>query len=423
MHQGTLALRVLLLLACGVLTADPLSAANWGRFRGPNGTGIAEDTNIPIQFTDKDYIWKAAVPGTGHGSPIVWGDKIFLQSSAADAKSRMMICVSTKDGSILWNRSVPGDFAKTNGRNNLASSTAATDGERVYGYFWDGKNIAIHAFDFSGNPVWKFDLGPWAGNHGAGASPMVHDGIVYLLNDQGSEFGDPGAKSEVVAIDAKSGKLAWKVVRKPARACYATPMIVQDSTGTQLLISTTAGLAGYDPKDGKEIWHWDWVFDRMALRTVGSPVVGSGLVFAGSGDGSGARHMVAVKLGGKGDVSKTALAWEEKKSLPYVPSMLYYQDHLYTVNDKGIGGCYDAKTGKERWNQRLGAAFTASPVLINGNIYAIAEDGSVVVYAAAPAFKKLGESRIPEPVSASPAVADGRLYIRGKTTLYCIGKK
>lgn len=423
MRQGNLALRLLLLVACGILAADSLNAANWARFRGPNGTGVADDKDIPIQFTDKDFVWKAAIPGIGHGSPVVWGNKLFLQSSTPDGKNRMMICVDTTNGNILWNRQIPGASAKTNGRNNLASSTAATDGERVYGYFWDGKNIAIHAFDYSGNPVWQYDLGPWAGNHGAGASPMVHDGLVYILNDQGSEFGDPGAKSEVVAIDAKTGKEAWKVKRKAFRACYTTPMIVEDSGGPQLLISTTEGLAGYEPKTGKEIWHWNWVFDRMQLRTVGGPVVGNGLAFAGSGDGSGARHMVAVKLGGKGDVSKTALAWEEKKSLPYVPCMLYHADHLYTVNDKGIGGCYDAKTGKERWNQRLGAAFTASPVLINGNIYAIAEDGTVVVVAAAPAFKKLAESRLPEPVSASPAVADGRLYVRGKTTLYCIGKK
>lgn len=423
MRPANLFLGVLFLMACGLLTADPLGAANWERFRGPNGVGVVEDPGIPIQFTDKDFVWKTAIPGVGNGSPIVWGDKLFLQAASADGKSRMMICIGTKDGNILWNRILPGNTAKTNARGSLASSTPATDGERVYAYFWDGKNIAVHAWDFSGNPLWKYDLGAWTGNHGPGASLVVYDGKVFLLDDQGTEFGDKGAKSEVVAIDAKSGKLAWKMVRKPNRACYATPMIVQESTGPQLLIATTEGLAGYDPKDGKEIWHWDWKFDRMALRTVGSPVIGSGLAFVGSGDGSGARHMVAVKLGGKGDITKSGLAWEEKKSLPYVPSMLFHKDHLYTINDKGIAGCYDAKSGKELWNQRIGAAFTASPVLINGNIYAIGEDGSVVVIAAEPKFKKLGESRLTEPVSASPAVADGRLYVRGKNTLYAIGKK
>jgi outer membrane protein assembly factor BamB len=244
------------------------------------------------------------------------------------------------------------------------------------------------------------------------------------LNDQGSEFGDPGAKSELIALEAKTGKVAWKAQRKPFRACYAVPFLVEKSEGgKELIVATTGGLSGYDPKDGKEIWHWDWVFSGMPLRTVGSPIAGDGLVFASSGDGSGARHMVAVRLGGKGDVTKTHLAWEEKKSLPYVPCMLYSQGHLYTVNDKGIAGCYVGQTGKEVWNDRLAQAFTASPVLIDGKIYAISEDGMVYVYAAATSFKVLAKNPLGEPVYASPAVADNRLFIRGKTSLYCIGKK
>jgi outer membrane protein assembly factor BamB len=252
---------------------------------------------------------------------------------------------------------------------------------------------------------------------------MVYGDKVYLLNDQGSEFDDPGAKSEVVALESKTGKLAWKVQRKPFRACYATPFLVEKSGGTELIVSTTGGLTGYDPGTGKEIWNWNWVFDGMALRTVGSPVVGDGLVFAGSGDGSGARHMVAVKLGGKGDVSKTHLAWEEKKSLPYVPCMLFFGGNLYTVNDRGVAGCYVAQTGKEIWTERLGGGFSASPVLIDGKIFAVAEDGSVYVFPAAPTFKLLAKNSVGEPVYASPAVADNRLFIRSRTTLFCIGKK
>jgi outer membrane protein assembly factor BamB len=421
MRPGNLSLRLLLFLACAFLTIGPLDAANWARFRGPNGTGIADDKEIPVAWTAKNILWKVALPGTGNSSPIVWGDKVFVQSG--DGKSRMLHCLSAKDGKIIWTKTLAGEPVKHNPRNTMASSTPATDGERIYTYFWDGKNVGLHTFDFDGKPVWQFDLGKWAGNHGPGASPAVYDGLVYLLNDQGSEFGDPGAKSEVIALDAKTGKLAWTAKRKPFRACYATPFIVEKGNDKELLVSTTGGLAGYDPRTGKEIWHWDWVFDNMALRTVGSPVIGDGLVFAGSGDGSGARHMVAVKLGGKGDVSKTHLAWEEKKSLPYVPSMLFSQGHLYTVNDKGIAGCYVAQTGKDVWTERLGGGFSASPVLIDGKIYAVAEDGTVYVFPAATSFKLLAKNSIGEAVYATPAVADNRMYVRSRTTLFCIGKK
>src|SRR5262249_41417267 len=158
--------------------------------------------------------------------------------------------------------------------NSQASSTPATDGQRVYAYFWDGKAIAIHCFDMQGKSLWKYELGAWLGNHGPGASPVVYDDKVYLLNDQGSNFGDKGAKSEVIALDAKTGKRAWKAERKPFRACYAAPFILEKQVGgKELIISTTAGLSGYDPQSGKEIWHWEWVFDNMALRTVGSPVI------------------------------------------------------------------------------------------------------------------------------------------------------
>jgi outer membrane protein assembly factor BamB len=421
MRSASLLLRVVLLIGCGLLAADPSGAANWPRFRGPNGTGTAADKDIPVQWTEKDVLWKLALPGAGNSSPIVWGDKLFLES--ADTQARMLICVNVKEGKIAWNKSIPGQKAPTNPRNSLASSTPATDGKRVYAYFWDGKNVAIHAFDLEGKPFWKHELGAWAGNHGAGASPVVYDDKVILLNDQGSEFGDKGAKSELLALDAATGKPVWKAERKAFRACYAAPFLLEKDGARELIISTTAGLSGYDPGSGKEIWHWDWVFDNMPLRTVGSPVIGDGLVFAGSGDGSGARHMVAIRLGGKGDVSKTHLAWEEKKSLPYVPCMLFSQGHLYTVNDKGIAACHVGQTGKEVWNERLPGGFTASPVLIDGKIYAISENGTVFVFPADTTYKLLAKNSVGEQVYATPAVADGKLYIRGKTSLYCIGKK
>jgi outer membrane protein assembly factor BamB len=190
----------------------------------------------------------------------------------------------------------------------------------------------------------------------------------------------------------------------------------------ELIVASTAGITGYDPDGGSEKWHWTWHFDGMALRTVGSPVSSHGLIFAGSGDGSGARHMVAVKAGGKGDVTKTNLVWQRKRDFPYVPSMLTFGDYLFCVNDQGIASCYVAKNGDRVWSERLGGNVSASPVLIDGKIYAVREDGDVFVFAAAPTFKQLARNTVEERVLASPAVADNRLFIRGKQHLFCIGQ-
>ena len=404
------ALLLFLLLACLLLTAGPFAgAADWTRFRGPNGTGVAADKNVPVQWTEQNILWKVVLPGGGHSSPIVHGDKVFLQS--ADAKSRMLLCLDAKDGKLLWNKSVPGGTAKTHAKSSLASSTPATDGERVYCYFWDGKDVSLSAYDFKGNPVWHRVLGEFTSQHGAGASPMVVDGKVIVNNDQ-------DGKSELIALDAKTGKPAWQVPRPPFRACYSTPFLLEKSGNTELIVVSTAGVTSYNPKTGGQNWHWEWKFDGMALRTVGSAVAEGGIIFAGSGDGSGARHMVAVHDNGKG------LVWEEKKTMPYVPCMLTLGDHLYYVNDRGIAGCIAARTGKEIWSQRLpGTGVFASPIMVDGKIYACSEDGSVTVYEAAPVFKQLAKNSLPEPILASPAVANDKLYIRGKTTLYCIGKK
>lgn len=408
----------LAVLTIGMVFVSESWAENWARFRGPNGTGFSADKQIPVTWTEKDgVVWKTPIPGLGNGSPIVWGNRLFIQSAGADGKGRQLNCIDTANGKILWSKSVPGGTAKTHARNSLASSTPATDGERVYTFVWDGKLIDIYAFDFKdGKQLWKAPLGSYDSQHGAGHSPMVVDDKVVVLNDQ-------DGVSEVVAFDAKTGKQVWKTPRKPFRACYSTPFVRENpETGTELIVVSTAGVAGLDAKTGKENWRWDWAFDGMALRTVASAVMGNGMVFAGAGDGSGARHAVAVRLGTKGDVTGKNLVWEEKKTFPYVPAMLLHGDHLYWVNDRGIAACYEAATGKEVWNERLGGDISASPVLIDGKIYAVNMDGTVFVFEASPKFKMLGKSSVGEGVIASPAVSDNKLYIRGKTNLYCIGK-
>jgi outer membrane protein assembly factor BamB len=408
-----------LLLALGMLL--PLGAAadagNWERFRGPNGAGVADDKDVPLKWSDKEnLLWKAPLPGRGNSSPVVWGERLFIQSASEDGKERWLFCLEAATGREVWKRSAPGVAAKTHVKNTLASSTPAVDGERVYAAFWDGKDMQLCAFSILGDLVWKQDLGGFASQHGAGLSPAVYGGRVFVNFDQ------DGAAT-LLAFDAPSGKPLWRTERKAYRACYSTPLLYErPGLPSQLIVCSTAGVTGYDPASGAEIWNCNWPPARMPLRTVSSPVITAGMVFATAGDGAGDRQMIAVRLGGKGDVTPTHLAWQNRRDFPYVPCLLARDDYLYSVNDGGFAACHVAKTGAEVWSGRLCGPVTASPVLIDGKVYVAAEDGSVYVFEAAPQFKLLAKNSIGEGVMASPAVADNRLFIRGQKHLFCIAK-
>jgi outer membrane protein assembly factor BamB len=390
--------------------------SNWPRFRGPNGTGSSTDKEVPTRWSAP--LWKIELPGTGHSSPIVWGDRIFVQS--ATKSERLLVCLEASTGKQVWVQKSAGKVAHTHQKNTLASSTPATDGERVYALFWDGKSVSLNAFDFAGTSLWNQDLGAFKSQHGPGFSPMIADGKVIVNNDQ-------DGSAVLLAFDSKTGKKAWSVERKAFRSCYSTPILHdQGGTGPELLVSSTAGITSYDPRSGTENWYYEWSFPGMALRTVGSPVTGNGVVFATSGDGSGDRNMIAVKLGGKGDVTKTALLWnkDQKRETPYVPTVVVQGEHLYYVNDDGFAACLIGKTGEEVWRQRLNMAVAASLILVDGKIYVVGERGDVIVYEASPAgYRQIAKNSVGETVLSSPAVAQGRLYIRGEKHLFCFGKK
>jgi outer membrane protein assembly factor BamB len=413
-----------------LLVAGLCSAGNWDRFRGPNGNGDGGDFTLPDTLTKDNVIWKIEVPGIGHSSPVIWGDKLFVQTSATDGSSRSLVCFNALTGEKLWSEgikasSVTKGVGGIHNLNSLASSTPATDGERVYTVFWDGKRLIAVAYTFAGKEVWKKDIGTFAGDHGFGGSPVVSDGRIFLNNDQGVKEGD-GTPSSLLALDAKSGEVLWKMPRKSFRACSSAPVVNDRPDGKkEVLVSSTAGLAGYDPATGKEIWSYTWSFDANNLRTVASPIVSNGLVIANSGEGGGARSCLAVKLGGTGDVTreKDRQAWVVTRNFPYVPTILAKGEHLFYVSDKGQAGCYEARTGKEVWNKRLSDGFWASPVLVGDKIYAVDARGELYVFKAATTYTPVGKFELGEPVTASPAVANDRLYIRGNHHLFCLGKR
>lgn len=416
--------------AClGLLLAAPLAAADWPRFRGPEGLGTSDDTTIPVAFGPKDYLWKTPIPGKGNSSPIVSNGKVFLQTASEDAARRMLVCVDAATGKIDWAKETKGAFAKTHPKNSLASNTPAADGKQVYVIFWDGKTISLTAWDFAGKELWAKNLGGFVSQHGPGLSPIVVGDKVILNVDQDD-------LAEVIAFDAKTGDTVWKKSRPAFRASYTTPFVWDRAGKPAVVVGSTAGITAYDPADGAVVWNWTWVWKPAAkgkkagpggaLRNVGGPILHNGMFYAISGDGGGDRHMVAVKADGAGDVTDTALAWEKKKGTAYVPMVLARGDYVFWIGDKeNKGVCANAKTGEQMWEVRLSGSdeVTASPVLIDGKIYSVNEGGRVSVFAAEPKFKLLAENDLKEGVYASPAVANGRLYIRGTTHLFCLGKK
>jgi outer membrane protein assembly factor BamB len=400
----------------GLLALAAAAASDWPRFRGPNGTGASADKDIPIQWSEKENIlWKAALPGHGNSSPIVSGDKVFVQSAAADGSERFLLCLDAANGDVLWKKSAPGAAAHTHDKNSLASSTPAADGERVYAIFWDGKDVSLAAYDFKGERQWERDLGPFKSEHGAGMSPIVYDGKVIVNFDQDKS-------AAVVAFDAKNGKDAWRADRKGFRTCYSTPFVLErDKGAAEVVVSSSAGVTAYDPANGAEKWAYEWSFAKDPLRTVAGPLAAGGLVIANSGAGStGERDTIAVRPGT--DDAKPSLAWQVRKTFPYVPCLLTKGDYLYGVNDAGFALCISAKTGETVFSERLGSPMTASPVLIDGKVYAAGEDGKVYVFEAEPKFKLLAKNDMGEPVMSSPAAANNRLFVRGKDTLFCVAK-
>lgn len=403
-----------------LLALTVASATDWSRFRGPNGTGIAEGA-LP-KIDPKAPLWKVEIPGQGRSSPIVVGGKLLLQTASSDGKTRTLLCLDAGTGKTIWTKDVPGSPVRGKGvhvKNSLASSTPACDGQQVYCVWWDGSGVALHAYDMAGKDLWQTSLGGFESQHGPGLSPIVHGGLVFVNVDDDK-------RAELVAIDVKTGQKKWIAERKPQRACYSSPFILKrGDRPEELLLGTTHLITSYEPTTGKVNWSFDvpWAGKKMPLRVIAAPVYAGGLIVMSFGDGNGARYMIAVNPEGK----TPAKVWEmDKDSIPYVPCILVKDNLLFWVGDKvgGVACCAEAKTGKILFSERVTVKEpSASPVMVGDDILTVAESGDVVVFKATKEFEQISKVNLGEPVFATPAVADGRVYIRGGTHLFCFGKK
>ncbi|MBB73297.1 MAG: hypothetical protein CMJ75_02155 [Planctomycetaceae bacterium] len=385
----------------------------WPRFRGVAGAGISNQKGLPVRWEPGDYAWKAALPGLGHGSPSVWNDHLFLVSAEAAGKSRVLLDIDTATGKIRWQREFTGQTYKKHELNSFASATPATNGKHVVTLFASDQDFLVVAHDFSGREIWKRDLGKFYNqhSHGCGTSPILFAGQVIIANQQ------DGASS-VISLDVETGETRWKSDRKVRLTAHSTPVVLARENQVPRLFFTNTGdgISSLNALSGKLLSRAN-VFNA---RCVGSPVVIDNVVVATCGGGGRGQFLAAIPVDGDGDLSVQEAAWTRERNLPYVPTPIAYQGHLFLWGDNGVVVCLEAATGEEIWTQRVGGIYSGSPVCIDGKLYCVARDGTVVVMAAGAKYELLGKTSLGESCHSTPAVAGGRMFIRGFQNLYCL---
>jgi outer membrane protein assembly factor BamB len=410
------------ILWCSISTIA--NAQEWTRFRGPNGTGESECKTIPASWTEKDILWKAPIPGMGHSSPVIWGDKVFVLSANMDNATRYCLCYSAADGKQLWKVEYPSQTHHLHPRSSFASSTPTVDGERVYFSWSTPEETTLLALDHNGSEVWRKNLGKWVSQHGFGTSPILFQNMVILNNAQDDEVSKSNEKpgeSFMLAFDRKSGEEIWRTPLNAGTVSYSVPFIRELPAGkAEVVCSNTGnGIFGLDVATGKMEWSLPGC---LKMRTVSSPVLAGGLIFGSCGSGAYSDNtVVAVRPG-----PEAAVAYElnnsSKMKAPYVPSLVSRGDLLFLLYDKGYAACVDASTGKAHWFERTNAAFSGSPVRVDDKIYCIDEEGVVWVFAAEKEYKLLAKNPLGEPSRSTPAVANGKMFLRTYSQLTCVGK-
>ena len=410
------------------LVAFPVVAQdNWPQFRGPSGQGESTSTGLPITWSEKENVkWKTAIHGRAWSSPVVWGKQIWLTTATEDGKHLFAICVDKDSGKIvhdlkLFEVAEP-QFAHK--FNTYGSPTPAIEEGRVYITFGSPGTACLDTA--TGKVVWQRT--DFVCNHfrGAGSSPVIYKDLL-LMNFDGSDY------QFVVALNKKTGETVWKTDRsidfkdldpsgKPAaegdfRKAFSTPRVIEVDGKPMMISLGSKACYAYDPDTGKELWRTE---ERTNHSGSVTPLYGHGLVFTATGLARG--EFWAIKPEGRGFINDTHVAWRVKRSVPSKPSPVLVGDHIYMVDDGGVGTCLEAKTGKEVWRERIGGNQSASPITADGKVYFFNEDGRAVVIEAKPQFKLLADNQLEGGFMASPAVTGNALILRTKTHLYRIEK-
>jgi outer membrane protein assembly factor BamB len=443
---GHVTLALLLLL----WNTNATKAENWPSFRGPNASGVSDAQTLPTTWDAEksaNIVWKTPIPGLGHSSPVVWGDRVFVTTAIsgspksaynpkdddiqpADDQSAhewRVYCLNKRTGEIIWTRTAYRGVPKVKRhiKATQANATPATDGHVVVASFG---SEGLYGYDFEGNLLWKQDLGVldpgYAGqpdlSWGYASSPTIYRDLVIVQCDiQKNSF--------IAAFNVNDGKRVWFTPRDELPS-WSTPVIYEGKARTEVITSGSKYYRGYDPLTGKELWR---LLDDCQVK-VPSPVVAHDLFYLSGGNPRG-REFYVVRPNAIGDISLPKgqesgekVAWRKNNGSPYTPTPIVYGDFLYICNDNGVLTVYDAKSGKQAYVHRIGtkgSTFSASPIAARGNLYFASEDGEVFVIRAGASYELLATNQMGEPLMATPAVSDGMILIRGQRNVFAVMKK
>ena len=423
-----------------------LSAADWPQWRGPRGTGASDEKNLPVRWSASENIaWKAAIGGVGVSSPIVSADRVFVTSQqgagvrrpgshprlaqgasagvageralagsiAGDRTFFVVEAFNRADGRRLWQHrsEASGPLPGVHDKHNLASPSPVSDGQMVYAWFGTGQIVAL---DMNGKLVWERHLGkevaPFDINWGHASSPTLFGDTLLLLCDH-----QPA--SYLLAVDKKTGRERWRADRGRGRMSYTTPFVVDTSTGPELIVNSSERVDAYDPRSGAFLWH----VGGSNQFPIPAPTFHDGVVYLTRGYRSG--PFMAVRPGGRGDISRSHVVWEVPTGAPYISSLVYDEGILYMASDVGAVTAIDAASGRRIWQQRVDGIFSASPVAGDGKIYFVSETGETIVVKAGRQPEILARNDLGERLIASPAISNGQLFIRSDGQLFAIGKR
>jgi outer membrane protein assembly factor BamB len=385
---------------------------NSPRFRGWDGSGMTAQTNYTLSWDNKTsagIAWKTPVLSPGHSSPVVWGGQVFISGGSAEA--REVFCHDAVTGRLLWRRAienVPGSPPKTEVLEDTgyAASTPATDGRHLYVVFANGD---LAALNFDGTVAWTKALGPLKNAYGHASSLTTWQGVLIVQLDQG----EAGAtNSKLFAFDGATGRALWSQPR-PVPASWSTPIVIQTAGKTQIITFAQPLVIAYAFADGAELWR----AELLENEVVPSPVFAGGLVIAACPS----TKLIAIRPDGAGDVAKTQVAWSTDEAVPFITSPVSNGELIFTANESGVLACYELKDGKKLWQHDFNLGVQASPAMVGSNVFVMTEEGVAVVVEAGREFREIARSQLEDKFLASPAFANGRVFLRGETNLYCIG--
>ena len=422
-----------LIPALAFLIAITASAkTDWSRFRGPNGTGVADTKGLPTAVTEETTVWKIDL-GKGWSSPVLWEDKVIVTAETGPGK-RAVIMLDAKSGKELWRHEESFTEHKKHNFNSFASSSPFIDAERIYINWSTGTTIQALALDHTGKQLWKNEhVADYIHEHGTGISPIVVDGIMIIRSEfdwqrDGKVYTEDPVqqawKSCVVGLDAKTGKQTWKHELPNCLNTFSTPVVHKRADGKKEVIcsDTASGVMGIDPQTGKFNWQHNPGFTQ---RSLGSGVLQGDRYFCTFGTGGGVKEFAAIDVSG---AQPKPVEFEFSKGLPYVPSPLVMDGLMYLLGDGGILKVVDFKTGKQLYEERVNGSagsskFFSSPAAGDGKFFAGSQQGDLIILKAGLKFEQLSANKLDSPINASMAIGDGRLYVRTEKMLWCIGSK